>query len=151
MKYFKDEKTQHPHHAPAPKGMIFVAGVYVPKPKKKKKKRTYGDIRKPLAKRTRSELNTLRNRIMRGIKLNEVHENLGYSANDLKVRLEALFDIGMTFDNMGAWHIDHIMPVARYQETHRDFSEEGFSKVVNRLDNLQPLWARDNAKKHSKY
>ena len=59
---------------------------------------------------------------------------LGYSATDLKVHLESLFTDGMTWDNHGEWHIDHIKPVS-------SFDKDTQPSVVNSLTNLQPLWA----------
>ena len=59
---------------------------------------------------------------------------LGYSASDLKQHLETLFTDGMTWDNYGQWHIDHIKPVSK-------FSKNSPMNIVNALSNLQPLWA----------
>jgi hypothetical protein len=59
---------------------------------------------------------------------------LGYSALELKEYIESLFVEGMTWDNHGEWHIDHIIPVTT-------FSPETPCSVVNALSNLQPLWA----------
>ena len=65
---------------------------------------------------------------------------LGYSAIELKEHLEKLFVKGMSWDNHGEWHIDHIKPVSSF-----DISTE--IKIVNALSNLQPLWAKDNRDK----
>jgi len=71
-------------------------------------------------------------------------EILGYSPMDLKCYLESLFTIGMTWDNHGEWHIDHIIPVTSFDiDTH--------PSIINALSNLQPLWAIDNLKKSNKY
>jgi len=59
---------------------------------------------------------------------------LGYSAIDLKNHLEGLFTEGMSWDNYGEWHIDHIIPLY-------SFDKETPICVVNALNNLQPLWA----------
>lgn len=59
---------------------------------------------------------------------------LGYSAEDLKVHLEKQFADGMSWDNHGEWHIDHIKPVSSFEKfTH--------PSIVNSLDNLRPMWA----------
>jgi hypothetical protein len=59
---------------------------------------------------------------------------LGYSATDLKIHIESLFTEGMSWDNHGEWHIDHIKPVCLYpNHTH--------PSIVNSLSNLRPLWA----------
>ena len=65
---------------------------------------------------------------------------LGYSALELKLYMESLFTEGMTWDNHGEWHIDHIKPLS-------SFNKETLPSVVNALSNLQPLWAKDNRNK----
>jgi len=65
---------------------------------------------------------------------------LGYSALDLKNHIESLFTEGMTWDNHGEWHIDHIKPVI-------SFHKETLPRIVNALSNLQPLWAKENRDK----
>lgn len=67
-------------------------------------------------------------------------ESLGYSAIELKRHLESLFTEGMSWNNQGQWHIDHIKPVSK-------FDPETPMNVVNALSNLQPLWGSDNIKK----
>jgi sulfur relay (sulfurtransferase) DsrC/TusE family protein len=69
---------------------------------------------------------------------------LGYSSLDLKIYLESLFIEGMTWENYGDWHIDHIKPLSK-------FSSDVPIDVINSLSNLQPLWASDNLKKSNKY
>ena len=69
---------------------------------------------------------------------------LGYSALDLKKHIEALFTDGMSWENYGEWHIDHIKPVTK-------FDKNELPSVVNALSNLQPLWANENRSKYNKY
>ena len=66
---------------------------------------------------------------------------LGYSALDLKNHIQSLFTEGMSWDNHGDWHIDHIKAVA-------NFPDNTDIKVVCALENLQPLWAFDNLSKN---
>lgn len=70
---------------------------------------------------------------------------LGYSIEDLQRHLESLFLDGMTWDNYGAeWHVDHVLPLASFSfETPQC---EGFRRAWS-LQNLQPLWAKDNLSK----
>jgi len=68
-------------------------------------------------------------------------EMLGYSALDLKQHLEKQFVEGMTWENHGEWHIDHIKAVVK-------FNSESDIKEVCALENLQPLWAFDNLSKN---
>lgn len=75
-------------------------------------------------------------------------ELAGYGVKELRSHLEKQFVEGMTWDNYGEWHIDHIRPVASF-----DFEVE-FEKTVRAcwaLTNLQPLWAIDNIKKGKKW
>jgi len=59
---------------------------------------------------------------------------LGYSADQLKSHIESLWTPGMTWDNYGEWHIDHIIQV-------HTFSKDTDVSIVNALSNLRPLWA----------
>lgn len=68
---------------------------------------------------------------------------LGYSSLDFKNHMEKLFTDGMSWDNWGEWHIDHIKPVS-------SFDKNTPISLVNSLDNLQPLWAKDNLSKSNK-
>lgn len=63
----------------------------------------------------------------------------GCSAEELKTHFESLFLEGMTWDNYGEWHVDHIRPVSSFA------SEEW--EQINHYTNLQPLWAKDNLSK----
>jgi hypothetical protein len=67
-------------------------------------------------------------------------EMLGYSAIDLKCHIESLFEEGMSWENWGEWHIDHIKPLAT-------FDIDTQVNIVNSLNNLRPLWAQDNLRR----
>ena len=66
---------------------------------------------------------------------------LGYSALELKEHIEKQFLEGMSWDNHGEWHIDHIKAVV-------NFDNNADIKEVCALENLQPLWAFDNLSKN---
>ncbi len=70
---------------------------------------------------------------------------LGCSTQFLKEYLEKLFNHGMTWDNYGKWHIDHIRPCASF-----DLSQESEQRKCFHYTNLQPLWAEENLKKSDK-
>ncbi|WP_407309762.1 HNH endonuclease signature motif containing protein [Desulfosporosinus sp. SB140] len=72
---------------------------------------------------------------------------VGYSLTDLKKHLEGLFKDGMSWNNMGLWHIDHIIPRSAFDFSHPD--DPGF-KLCWSLSNLQPLWAEENLRKWNK-
>lgn len=77
-------------------------------------------------------------------KLDKTHRLLGYTSGELKFHIESLFLDGMSWDNFGKWHVDHIKPVSK-------FNKSELPSIVNSLDNLQPLWANENLKKGAKY
>lgn len=72
---------------------------------------------------------------------------LPFEPEELRQHLGAQFDGGMTWDNYGDWHVDHIVPVSafNYSSTKNPDFKEAWS-----LGNLQPLWAEDNYRKHAK-
>ncbi len=72
-------------------------------------------------------------------------EATGYSADRLRDHLEIQFLKGMTWENYGEWHIDHIIPISLM------ISEgETDPRKINCLSNLRPMWARDNLSKGDK-
>lgn len=70
---------------------------------------------------------------------------LQYSVTELRQHLESLFTDGMTWNNHGEWHIDHIVPVSWWLK-----NGVTDSSMINALINLQPLWAKDNLIKSDK-
>lgn len=62
---------------------------------------------------------------------------LGYSALELKEHIEKKFLQGMSWNNYGEWEIDHIKEICT-------FDKDTPINIVNSLDNLQPLWRKDN-------
>ena len=73
---------------------------------------------------------------------------VGYSVSQLCEHLESKFLPGMSWDNMGEWHIDHIRPLASF--VYVTYTDKDFLDAWA-LDNLQPLWALDNMRKGAKY
>lgn len=69
---------------------------------------------------------------------------VGYSVAELLTHIERQFAKGMSWSNMGEWHIDHRLPRASFKYTSAD--DEAF-KQCWALTNLQPLWAKDNLSK----
>jgi len=72
--------------------------------------------------------------------------DLGCTVKQLMNHLESSFYNGMTWENYGKWHIDHIIPLSAFDLTDRD----QFLQACN-YKNLQPLWAKDNLSKSNKY
>jgi len=73
---------------------------------------------------------------------------LPYTITELVSHLKANFQPGMSMDNYGEWHIDHIKPISKFNIHSLDCDE--FKECWD-LSNLQPLWAIDNMKKSNKY
>lgn len=76
-------------------------------------------------------------------KKNKTFEIVGCSPLQLREHLEKQFVIGMTWNNRGEWHIDHIIPLSSAK------TEEELYKLFH-YTNLQPLWAIENIKKSNK-
>ena len=75
-------------------------------------------------------------------------ENIvGYTLQELKNHIESLFQPNMSWNNYGKWQIDHIIPQSFFEFTSYEDTE---FKMCWRLENLQPLWAKDNLKKRDK-
>jgi len=71
---------------------------------------------------------------------------LGCNGEELAQHLEKQFQPGMTHDNYGEWHIDHIKPIASFDLSDPEQEQECFHYT-----NLQPLWAEDNLRKGDKW
>ena len=69
-----------------------------------------------------------------------------YSLEELMAHIERQFTNGMTWENRGKWHIDHILPRSSFQYDSPD--DEQF-KACWALSNLRPLWAQENLTKQA--
>jgi hypothetical protein len=80
-----------------------------------------------------------------GKKNTKTQEILGASLEIVKLHIEKQFEPGMTWENHGpkTWHIDHKIPLASAKD-----GEELLN--ICHYTNLQPLWAKDNLRKHDK-
>ncbi|KAA3437085.1 hypothetical protein [Rufibacter hautae] len=93
----------------------------------------------------------LRSRIISALKTTgarkaaKTMELLGCSIGEFRSHLEKLFKPGMSWENRGEWHIDHIIPCASF-----DLTDPEQQKVCFHFMNLQPLWWRENIIKKDK-
>jgi hypothetical protein len=78
-------------------------------------------------------------------KTRKTMELTGCSKEDLINHLESKFTEGMTWENYGKWHIDHIHPCASF-----NLEDPEEQKRCFHWTNLQPLWAIDNIRKGDK-
>lgn len=85
--------------------------------------------------------------IKKGGKESKYESLLGYSIEEFRNRIRALFLDGMSFENFGEWHIDHIQ--GRINYTYESFTCPELRACYS-LDNLRPLWAVDNLKRKKK-
>ena len=60
--------------------------------------------------------------------------------------LAAKFKEGMTWDNHGEWHIDHIKPCCKFNLLDKEEQKKCFHYT-----NLQPLWSQENLSKGGNY
>lgn len=68
--------------------------------------------------------------------------DLGCTIFEFRSYIETKFQSGMTWDNRGEWHLDHIKPLASFDLSNRD----QFLMACH-FSNYQPLWAADNVAK----
>ena len=71
---------------------------------------------------------------------------IGCDIPHLIKHLESNFKDGMTWDNYGKWHVDHIQPCISF-----DLEDINQQKKCFHYTNLQPLWAKENWLKGDKY
>lgn len=91
----------------------------------------------------------LRNRLYYALKNKNWKKNtkfsnyIGCNREELINHIQTQFKDGMSWDNYGQWHIDHIIPLDSAK------NEEELYKLCH-YTNLQPLWAKDNLSKGNK-
>jgi len=120
------------------------------KVKKAEDRRRRKDLKNPKIRLSRNISRAVRHSLVNGGKpKSSTFDILGYSCEDLISHLEAMFVPGMSWDNYGVdgWEIDHVIPLKAHNFSsvyHQDF------KRCWSLENLQPMWAKDNRSKGAK-
>lgn len=96
--------------------------------------------------RIKNDIKTIINLLLKN---NWKNKNLTYilSCNPefFKEYIENRFKPGMSWDNKKEWHIDHIIPVSKF-----DLTILAELKQCYHYTNFQPLWADENRKKAKK-
>lgn len=97
-------------------------------------------------------LMNLRRRVRAAVKTARVSRSdrfntlLGCSSIVLREWIQGQFSEGMSWENYGRWHIDHVRPCASF-----DLQNHDQQRLCFHYTNLQPLWATENLKKSSKF
>lgn len=93
----------------------------------------------------------IRNRVDLAIKAHHATKKdrtlvlVGCTVASLVKYIESKFLDGMSWDNRSRWHIDHIIPISRF-----DLRDPAQQAAAFHYTNLQPLWAEDNLRKSDK-
>jgi hypothetical protein len=114
-----------------------------------KKRRSVGRAKRVKANpslRLRGNVSTRIWSALKGRTNGSIFSRLPYGVDQLRDHLERQFSDGMTWENYGKWHVDHIVPCAAFDLTDPEQFERCWA-----LNNLQPLWASDNCRKGARY
>ena len=106
------------------------------------KKRYHSDPQFKLAKNLRTRIWFAlkgKNKSARTMKL------VGCSIPHLMDHMEKQFQPGMTWENQGKWHVDHMMPCASF-----DLMDPEQQRRCFHYTNLQPMWGKENMSKNDK-
>ncbi len=77
-----------------------------------------------------------------GLRCESTSKIVGCSQTFLANWIASKFKRGMSWDNYGEWHIDHVVPISKF-----DKSDPSWIYKSSHHTNLQPLWAKDNLDK----
>ena len=113
-----------------------------PDKKKEKIKREYIARRScPRRKFIQQVRNLINNSISKKfVKSNATENILGCSISEFRLYIESLFKNGMTWENHGQWHLDHVIPLSVAKTIDQ-------VNYLNHYANLRPLWAKENLAK----
>lgn len=82
-------------------------------------------------------------KVLSGSKSSSTEKIIGCSYAELVIHIQRQFLSSMSWDNMGSWHIDHIVPLASAKNEEELYRLSHFS-------NLRPLWSHENMSKGAK-
>ena len=72
---------------------------------------------------------------------------VGCSAGFFRNHIESLFGPGMTWENYGEWHVDHVVPLSWFPFK----ADPSLLFVASHWSNLQPMWGAENRAKWNRY
>lgn len=114
---------------------------------RKKYKREYEKQRKqadPVYKLTQNYQNRIYKALKGiGIKSKSTTKLLGCTVQEFRIHIEKQFREGMSWENQGKWHIDHIIPISSGKTLRK-------REKLFHYSNCQPLWAKENLEKGDK-
>ena len=88
-----------------------------------------------------------RDAIIHGAKTTpELIDLLGAPVEECRSHLESQFTGGMSWENYGEWHIDHMRPCSSFKLSKKDQLRMCFHHT-----NLQPMWRKDNERKQASF
>ncbi len=103
------------------------------------KNRRETDVEFKLSQNLRRRLN----HILRGnVKCGSAVGDLGCTIDEFKRYIEGKFGGGMSWDNYGEWHLDHIIPLSKFK-----LEDRQQLLIACNYTNYQPLWGKDNMSK----
>ena len=79
------------------------------------------------------------------LKSRKTEQLLGCTLDQFREHITSQFKPGMTLENHGEWHLDHVIPINRALNGGLFTVEE-----LCHYTNYQPLWAVENLSKHNK-
>ena len=83
--------------------------------------------------------------IKNNLKSGSAVRDLGCSIEEFRTYIAAKFTEGMSWENYGKWHLDHIKALSNFNLTDR----KQFLQAAH-YTNYQLLWAKDNIRKSNK-
>lgn len=126
------------------KGLVKIT----PEQRKKYKDKEYNKIKLDPYLKLKHYSRVRINDLIKKNRLSFKHENcILFTKNEFLTHIEYLFLDGMNWNNYGTygWHIDHKIPLCHFNLNNPEEFKSAWS-----LQNLQPLWAKDNLRKATK-
>ena len=96
----------------------------------------------PIWRAARNLRKRLKKQLDKGFRNGPTISMLGCTIIEFRDYIAKQFDQGMTWDNYGKWHLDHIKPICSF-----DLTDTEQVALINHYSNLRPLWAADNIAK----
>lgn len=78
--------------------------------------------------------------LINGCKSATTIELIGCTPEEFHIHIENQFQEGMTWENYGEWHVDHIRPIFSFS----DLTDPQQQRECFNYKNCRPLWAKEN-------